>query len=1134
MKKYILFTVLVTFNLMVKAQTLTHPHIWVKDSEKQVILDKIAQNTWATNLFNQYKSRVDASKNSHKLNPATILNTIPAFPGDKNTHINILTLGFESSLLYWLTGDEDYAQLAADILYNYTKTISQISGDVDFHSGSDGFLIDSRANYTKPPMIYDFVHAFLMKAGTTVYDKNTGTRVPFNFTYSENTFKKLADNVFTRGSINSNHPVLEAPGALFNVLSIENDATRQTYFNNFMNGTSKQNGLTWMMNECKDSGVWPEATGYSIGPQRIVLELMEVVDRYNPSLNIIANNKAILEESFFFENYRFPNNKEVMRFGDAHRTSLNTEDLMERVFVMSKRKTYADLELKSREMLKAFYFNKGGYKPSVTTQTLEWNNPLDLLWMSNIDLTNVNPITYNSSINIDYAGIAMQRNINASDRVESGLMGYTGGAHYVHSHLSGIDMEIYGLGAVMGTGGGDVGAGNNARDGDEFRNYHRIYAGHNTVIINGTSKGTGVGAWKADNQIKMDKTVTLAAEPASLSDPIASNFSFSSQVLNDNINNAKQQRVLSIIRTSDNTGYYFDLFRSKSNGTNNFHDYVYHNVGDNVSMVDASNNAISLTPQVNRYPSIESVYAGKSIFFPGWHYFEQVNTSALTTTQVKATIPMTKQGVRYMHMLMPGGESREYTACKGPATIEAQMGYDGIKTPIVTVRQPGEAWNRPFISIFEPSRNASGTVQSVENLYTGSKIVGAKVISIVNGITITDYIISNENDGETYTSSNPQISFTGRFAIIRVTPSIISQYIGKGQQLTYNGQTINGDIDGKAYLEYNNGPQPFAISLLTPFNNQEFLLNQEVLLSAHATTDAGTITKVEFYINGNLYQEATASPYQVNWLPNAIGNYTIKAKAYNSAGNTIETSVITVLIKDVDKTDLTGDTYVLKNVETGEFLQAQNISASPVLLSSSSAGQDKEWIFVKTTYNNTTYYNIDSGITGILRATGSTFSPPNAVVNTSKASPATDTDKIWTVHYIASDATYRFEAGSSNKFMYLNSDGTVYGTTVPESDNRSKWQVISKNSLSTEDDQYHLKSIKAYPNPTSGAFEITVPKYLDAVKLEVTNIHGQVITSKRQSVLNGKVNIDITDITSGIYFVKLDLDKPVYLKVVKK
>ncbi|GAA4814719.1 Ig-like domain-containing protein [Litoribaculum gwangyangense] len=1133
MKKITFLLIFISVCYLSNGQSLTHPHIWVKDAEKQIILDKISQNTWATNLLNQYKGRVDSKRDSHKINPSTIINTIPSLPGNRTTHRDILTLGFDASLLYWLTNNEDYGQLAADILYNYTKKIAQISGNVDFHSGD--YLIDSREAYTKPPMIYDFVHGFLVKSGTTVYDIDTGTRVPFNFTNSETAFKKLADNVFNRGGLNSNHPVLEGPGALFNVLSIEDDATRQTYFNKFMNGATRQNGLTWMMNRCKDSGAWPEATGYSIGPQRIVLELMEVVDRYNPSLNIFNNYKAILEDSFFFENYRFPNSSEVMRFGDAHRTRLNTEDLMERVFVISKRKGYTNLELKAEEMLKAFYSAKGGFSPTVSTQTLEWNNPLNLLWISNIALINVTPINYSSSITIDYAGIAMQRNLNTNNRVESGLMGYTGGAHYVHSHLSGIDMEIYGLGAVMGTGGGDVGAGNNARDGDEFRNYHRIYAGHNTVIINGTSKGTGLGAWKADNQIKMDKTVTLAAEPVSLADPIASNFTFSAQVLDDGINNAKQQRVFSVIRTSDNTGYYFDLFRSKSLGTNNFHDYVYHNVGDNVSMVDASNNPISLTPQVNRYPSIESVYAGKSIFFPGWHYFEQVNTSAATTTSVKATIPMTKQGVRYMHMLMPGGESREYTACKGPATIEAQMGYDGIKTPIVTVRQPGEAWDRPFISIFEPSRNASGTVQSVENLYTGAKIVGAKVTSLVNGVIMTDYIISNENDGETYTSTNPNISFTGRFAIIRITPTTISQYIGQGQQLTYLGETLYGDNDGKAYLEYANGPQPFAVTLLSPFNNQEFLLNQEVQLYANATTDTGNITKVEFYINGTLYQEATTFPYLLNWTPTLVGNYTIKAKAYNSGGNSIESSEVTIVVNDVDKTDLTGDTYRLRNVATGKFLGTNSSGGQPVIMRDTAEDNDRHWEFVKVNVSGTEYFNIDSKLNGVLRGTGGAFGGgAYLIVSTGNQPTNSDVDKVWTVHYNQADDTYRFEVKDGGRFMYEDPNGNVYNYPVDETDTRSKWQAIPTSvTLSDQENELQELLIKVYPNPTSGVFEMIVPKHMSGIKLEVSNIHGQLISSKMYDINGGKVSLDISDRLPGLYFVKLDLEKPVYVKVMK-
>lgn len=771
------------------SQSLNHPHIWVKDSDKSVILDKINQYTWAENLFNQYKSRVDPKKNSHKTNPETILNTIPSFPGDKKKHLEALTLGYEAALLYWLTGNNDYGQLAADILYHYTKKISAISGTVHFSSGvSYSHLIDTREAYTKPPLIYDFSYAFLKKSTTKVYDLDSKTKVSFNFTKAQNTFIKLADGVFNEGSINSNHPILEAPGALFNLLSIEDDAKRKSYLTKFMNGTAKQNGLTWMMDECKKSGVWPEATGYSIGPHRIILELMIVVDHYDPSMKVIEGNKDLVKNAFFFENYKFPNNRNVMRFGDAHRDRLNTVSILERILKISTTKSYGTLKNDSYKMLQALYKDKGGYNPKVSTQSLEWNNPYYLLWGENISTSNITPITYNSSINIDYAGIAMQRNINTSDPEEYGLMGYIGGAHYVHSHLTGIDMEIYGSGAVVGTGGGDVGASD--RNDDVFRNYHRIYAGHNTVIVNGTSKGEGKGSWKADNQLLQNTAKTVAAEPASLVDPISEEFTFSTQVLDDKINDAKQERVFSVVRTSDKTGYYFDMFRSKSLTTNNFHDYVYHNVGDGVNIVDENNNPVSLASKTGRYTSIRSDYGGKYVMFPGWHYFESVKTSAKTTKGIKATIPMTKSGKQYMHMLMPGGENREYTSCKGPATIEAQVGYEDVKTPIVTVRHYGEAWTKPFISVFEPTRNENGSVKSVENLYSGSKIVGAIVTSVVDGETITDYVISNINADDTFALNSPAITFKGRFAIVRESAGTAKLYIGDGTSLTYKSETL--------------------------------------------------------------------------------------------------------------------------------------------------------------------------------------------------------------------------------------------------------------------------------------------------------------------------------------------------------
>jgi hypothetical protein len=49
---------------------------------------------------------------------------------------------------------------------------------------------------------------------------------------------------------------------------------------------------------------------------------------------------------------------------------------------------------------------------------------------------------------------------------------------------------------------------------------------------------------------------------------------------------AIQERTLALIRTSETSGYYIDVFRSKSSLPNEFHDYLYHNIGDELRFLN--------------------------------------------------------------------------------------------------------------------------------------------------------------------------------------------------------------------------------------------------------------------------------------------------------------------------------------------------------------------------------------------------------------------------------------------------------------------------------------------------------------------------------------------------------------------
>ena len=50
--------------------------------------------------------------------------------------------------------------------------------------------------------------------------------------------------------------------------------------------------------------------------------------------------------------------------------------------------------------------------------------------------------------------------------------------------------------------------------------------------------------------------------------------------------------------------------------------------------------------------------------------------------------------------------------------------------------------------------------------------------------------------------------------------------------------------------------------------------------------------------------------------------------------------------------------------------------------------------------------------------------------------------------------------------------------------------------------------IIAYPNPTKGNFEITVPASKSNVKIEIYNMQSQLISAKNNTIKNGKVKLN--------------------------
>ncbi len=79
-----------------------------------------------------------------------------------------------------------------------------------------------------------------------------------------------------------------------------------------------------------------------------------------------------------------------------------------------------------------------------------------------------------------------------------------------------------------------------------------------------------------------------------------------------------------------------------------------------------------------------------------------------------------------------------------------------------------------------------------------------------------------------------------------------------------------------------------------------------------------------------------------------------------------------------------------------------------------------------------------------------------------------------------------------------------------------------------------IDEVIAYPNPTKGIFKVALYSLQREVSVELYNSLSQLIAVKNCPVIEGKILINLEDKSTGIYFVKILLEKPTYLKIIKE
>ncbi len=818
----------------------TRPFIWVRDSEKADILAKIAANPWATSVYNGMVSRVATDLASHQSNRDTFLRGLPVdwtlatpkfktIPAYSESSVRYpaeakYNDALDCAVLYYLTGDAKYARCAGDILHNAVKTLLPVAASASTGNGGWVFQTDllkeARVTGTQLPIIYDFLHSWLQT--NQVYDVKAAGMVNFNFTNAQSVFRKQYELTRDHGQKESNWSALMSTMMLNNLLALDNSTERNTALQIYLTtGTSKQASLSYDYRYYTQPGtIWPESLQYSGMVGTIRSTHMVLLERVDPTLNLFNSYPNFPLSLPRISYLRYPNDEQIM-FGDGSRPgSTGAFPQYELVYQHALTRGRTDLTSFFGSLINGGVAD-GNYNRSTLdsystlgTQT----EPLQLLWQAaSLSEPAVTPALPRTD-KLPHAGITLQRNPAPTNNTIYGLMGFVGGAAHIHSHASGMSMELFGMGEVMGAKSGTESYGATINE-----NYYRLFASNNTIIVNGASRGEG--GW---GNFGINTVQTVAMEPQPFANAVSPNYSFStSSFVDDKGTQAEgtQQRTLAIVRTSPTTGYYVDVFRSKStvtnrtattlngNVTNQYHDYIYRNIGDNSINLRADGVPLPLTSQPNRFQND----IGDVNEQPGWRYFTNTTVSFPTSASIRAQFVATVSGTtRYMDMHMPAVASREYAKVDSPEMVKAPSPYSSRVAPTLVVRQIGEAWNKAFATVYEPHYEITGgTVQNVTQLLRSGIVVGVKVESTVGLKNVVHYILSNPAAGETFTDATVGLSFTGRFGIAADNgDGSTTLYLGDGSSLAYRGNsvaTVSGAAS-QAEVRFTPGQSPVIIS----------------------------------------------------------------------------------------------------------------------------------------------------------------------------------------------------------------------------------------------------------------------------------------------------------------------------------
>lgn len=526
--------------------------------------------------------------------------------------------------------------------------------------------------------------------------------------------------------------------------------------------------------------------------QRLLNDYTGFVTLFDRNLNydLVQSLPVISKAVSATPQYLFPN-RMICGFGDTHPGYLNTAPIS-RMIQNAQHNKKKEQEDYFTALLKCFNPNAGqttGVKKNVRVSINSFfdEKPLEL----NPDIPAgrieqyVSPLFYAPNV----SWLVQRNGMNPRHSLMISLNASEGN----HMHANGISMELYGKGYVLGP---DAGIGTNGYSGLDYLEYYGQFPSHNTVCVDGISS---YPIMKSNHSFDLKSCFPASSEPGKA----FTSITYSDVSFREPESRADQTRLMSIVTTGPETGYYVDIFRSrKERGGDKMHDYFYHNLGQALTLTAANGSDLNLQP------TEELAFAGAHLYAYSYIYDKK---SATTAKDVKATftIAMPDKDDISMNLWMKGEPEREVFTALSPMTEglcrTPNMPYNIKEQPTLTfvARQKGEAWKRPFVAVYEPSSvKEPSSIDEITfpevKAETGNSAVS---ICVKQKDGRTDYILSNDNPQDLCSSGKMSAQATYALWGNRQGDDC-TLFLGNGTLLNTPEVSIKSSTPANVLLEY--------------------------------------------------------------------------------------------------------------------------------------------------------------------------------------------------------------------------------------------------------------------------------------------------------------------------------------------